>query len=329
MDLESIFGNALRSALGPTAAAYALVAIGLNLHYGYTGLMNFGIVGYMLVGAYGLGISVTTLGLPFGVGILVGLGASVLLSLLLGLPTLRLRADYFAIVTIAVAEILRLLARSSPLDSITGSVFGLQSVAGWFYDVNPIDEGRYGWGVLSYPHTQLWALIVAWILAVLCAVLVALLVRSPWGRVVKSIREDEDAARSLGKNTFGVKMQSLVIGGLFASLGGIMFAINTTGVNADAYRPQVTFFAYTILILGGTATKWGPIVGSMIFWFLFSGIQALVREAANADLLPEFLSQAGSEGAIAIATVGLGLILLMIFRPEGIFGNREEMRLDA
>ena len=120
MDFGEILFSGLRSAFGPTAAAYALLAIGLNMHYGFTGLLNFGQVGFMLVGAYGVGITVATLGWSMWIGIVVGMLAAVVLALVLGIPTLRLRSDYFAITTIAVAEVLRLLVRSSAAEPVTG-----------------------------------------------------------------------------------------------------------------------------------------------------------------------------------------------------------------
>jgi ABC-type branched-subunit amino acid transport system permease subunit len=125
-----ILVDALRTATGPTAASYALLAIGLNMHFGYTGLLNFGQAGFMLVGAYGVAITVSTFGGPLWLGVLVGLLGAVLLALLLGVPTLRLRADYLAITTIAAAEILRLLFRSTGAEPITGGVFGLRQFGG-------------------------------------------------------------------------------------------------------------------------------------------------------------------------------------------------------
>jgi neutral amino acid transport system permease protein len=152
---------------------------------------------------------------------------------------------------------------------------------------------------------------------------------SPWGRVLRSIREDEDAARALGKNAFSYKMQSLVLGGVIGSGSGIMFAIAGSTVNADAFRPQVTFYAYAILILGGAATRIGPIIGAIIFWFLFSGVQAVVRQMSNENLLPGPLSGANAVGASALILMGAALMLLVIYRPQGIFGNPRELKLDA
>jgi neutral amino acid transport system permease protein len=326
MDFAAILGNGLRTAFGPSAAAYALLAIGLNMHYGYTGLLNFGQVGFMLVGAYGVGVSVVTFGLSLWAGIFIALVAAVALALLLGVPTLRLRSDYFAITTIAVAEILRLLVRSGPARELTGGPFGLQGIGREFYALNPIPRGAYGIGPLSYPSNTLWMLLVGWTVAVLATLFLVALMRSPWGRVIKSIREDEDAARALGKNVFSYKMQSLVIGGLMGALGGVIFVLNTTSANADSYQPPVTFFAYTILIIGGAASRFGPLLGALIFWFLYSMINSGLRQAQSQGLLPDFMA---NTGAVALATVGLALMLLMIFRPQGILGDKREMMLDA
>ncbi|MFQ5380196.1 MAG: branched-chain amino acid ABC transporter permease [Dehalococcoidia bacterium] len=330
MEFDVIIGNAFRSGLGPQAAIFALAAIGLNVHFGYAGLVNFGQVGFMMLGAYGMAVVVATWGGPLWLGIPFGLGLCVAFALALGIPTLRLRSDYFAITTIAAAEILRILIRSSHATDLTGGPFGLQAIAGDFYDLSPIPDGRYGIGTFSYNATQVWLLIVAWILVALCAALVLFLVRSPWGRVVRAIREDEEAVRSLGKNTVSYKMQALIIGGLIGGLAGVVDAIQQSGVGSENFEPQVTFFAYAALILGGTATTAGPIVGAVLFWFLREATESFTRELSSQDWLPGFLDfMDGSEGAISIALTGLGLILLITYRPQGIFGKREELQLDV
>ncbi len=326
MDFSGIVGHALRTAFGPQTAVYALAAIGLNLHYGYTGLLNFGQVGFMLVGAFGLAITVVTFGLPFWFGLVMGIVAATVLALILGVPTLRLRADYFAIATIAAAEIIRLTTRSTTFQNVTGGVFGLTGFSGPFYAINPIPRGRYGFGMLSYSHTALWALLVTWALVALASVLVYLLVRSPWGRVVKSIREDEEASRSLGKNVFAYKMQSLVLGGVFGGIGGMMWVLASGSAHPDVFLPQITFYAYAVLIIGGAATRIGPIVGAVIFWFLLSGMSGFMRQAQDQGHLPGFLNNIG---AVSLVLVGLALVLLMIYRPQGIFGTRREMALDV
>lgn len=329
MDWSSVGENALRSAFGPEAAAFALAAVGLNLHYGYTGLLNFGQVGFMLLGAFGLAVTVVTFGWSMWIGVGMGLLWSFGLALAIGLPTLRLRADYFAITTIAAAEILRIYFRSSSAEDWTGGVFGISGFGREFHDLNPFSPGRHGFGAVSYPRSLLWTALVTWGLVIVITVLIALLIRSPWGRVVKAIREDEDAARSLGKNAYRYKMQSLVIGGLIGGLAGIMFALGSQAAHPDDFLPQLTFFAYAILILGGAATRLGPIIGSMIFWFLISGLEAFLRQADTVAYVPDFLAGADQVGAASTAAVGLGLVLLLVFRPQGIFGKRREMVLDV
>ena len=331
MDLDVVLGNALRAGFGPQAAIFALAAIGLNVHYGYAGLLNFGQVGFMLLGAYGTAVMVATWDGSMWIGIPFGLGLCVAFALALGIPTLRLRADYFAITTIAAAEILRFLIRSSHATELTGGPFGLQAIAGSFYDLNPVPDGRYGIGTFSYTEQQVWILIVAWSLVALASWFVYLLIHSPWGRVVRAIREDEDAVRSLGKNTYSYKIQALVIGGVIAGLAGVIDAIVQSGVGANNFQAQVTFFAYAALILGGTATTLGPVAGAILFWFLREATESFVRELSAQSWLPDLIADRldGSEGAISVALTGLGLILLVIFRPQGIFGSREKMQLDA
>jgi branched-chain amino acid transport system permease protein len=319
MDIGNIVFPAIRAAIGVPAAAYALSALGLNVHFGYTGLSNFGQVGFMLVGAYGTAITVDHGG-PLWLGILVGIAAAVVLGLLLGMPTLRLRTDYLAIVTIAVAEILRLLTRTERLSGLTHGVFGIQRFATSFYRVNPIPDGKYGIGEISFSARNLWVILCGWGLVALVALLTFLLVRSPWGRVLRSIREDEDAARSLGKSVFSYKLQSLVLGGVFGALAGILLAVDTQSVNPDTYLAVVTFFAYTVLVLGGPAKVLGPVLGAVVFWFLLQVTDGVLREGFNMS--------GGDVGAIRFALVGLGLMLLMIFRPQGILGDPDRAVLD-
>jgi neutral amino acid transport system permease protein len=328
MDFGVILRDFLRAAVGDSAVYFAIAAVGLNLHFGYTGLLNFGHIGFLMVGAYGLAISVTFFSLGMWAGIVVGLLWAVVLALLLGAPTLRLRADYLAIVTIVAAEILRFVFRSVWAREVTGGSFGLTQFARDFYAINPFPAGRYGIGVVNFSERGAWVLVAGWALAGLCTLLVWALARSPWGRVLRAIREDEDAARSLGKNVFAYKMQSLVLGGMLGALGGIVLAINTQSVQPDTYSPPVTFFIFTALILGGAATVVGPIIGSMIFWALLAATNTALRQAVAAGYIPDWLMSGTQIGQVRFMLVGLGLMLLMIFRPEGIFGDRRELALE-
>jgi len=325
--IRNLFFDALRSAVGPTAATYALLAVGLNLHFGFTGLLNFGQVAFMLVGAYGLAITVSVFGGSIWTGVLVGILLAVVLSLILGAPTLRLRADYLAITTIAAGEILRFLVRNTSSDALTGSVFGLRQFAGDFYALSPFPPGDY-LGPLRFSANRMWVTTVAWTLVVLLSLMIWALMRSPWGRVLRSIREDEDAARSLGKNVFLYKMQSLILGGIIGAIGGIVFVLALQSVTPEMFLPQVTFFAFAIMILGGTGTIIGPPLGAVVFWFLLTGLQSGIRGLVDSGAIP---GVAGGQavGAVSLIAVGLMLMLLMIFRPQGVLGNREELRLDV
>ena len=322
VDFWQIIQNAAVELISPTTAAYALAALGLAIHFGYTGLLNFGQAGFMAIGAYGYAISTLTLGFPVWGAVLVGVGGSIIFALILGIPTLRLRADYLAIVTIAASEILRLIFTTNSLDAVTGSADGLSAYKGGFAALNPFPKGTYGFGPFTMNEYDLWVRVVGWTLVILGGLLAWQLMRSPWGRVIKGIREDEDAVRALGKNVYCYKMQSLIIGGVFGTLGGMIFIMPRAVVPAN-YATTLTFFIYTILLLGGAATILGPIVGSMIFWVLLSAVSGFVARAQAVGWFPGMSSvQAGQTRFII---VGVVLMLLVIFRPQGIFGNKKEL----
>ena len=327
MDWITIISTTVKSAIGVETVLYALAAIGINIHFGYTGLLNFGQAAFMGVAGYGLAVTVTVLGLPFWIGIAVGLIAAVLLALLLGAPTLRLRADYLAIVTIAAAEIVRLVFRSVAFKNVFGGSDGQRGFSDGFYALNPFPEGEYGIGWFTFNHRLLWIMLVGWVLVGLSCGIVYLLMSSPWGRVLKAIREDEDAVRSLGKNVFSYKMQSLILGGVIGSLGGFIYGLAYASVQPDVFGTETTFFAYTIVILGGAARVLGPVVGSMIFWVLLVLVNGVLSEAVQAGYIPFMTSI--QVGPVRYILVGLGLILLLIFRPQGIFGDKREIAFDV
>ena len=323
MDWAEIFFDAATASVGPVAAAYALAAIGLNLQFGYTGLLNFGHVAFMLTGAYGLAITVD-LGGSFWLGIAVGVIASAALGFVLGGPTLRLRADYLAIVTISAAEILRLVVRSRWAEPLTEGVFGIQRFAGPFFDLNPFDVTKsYGIGDFKFQGRQLWVMLVGWTLVAITVFVLHRLVKSPWGRTVRGIREDEDAVRSLGKNVFLVKLQSLMIGGAMAGLGGMLLAVEQQNVSPDAFLPRVTFFLYVIVIMGGAGTILGPVIGAIMFQFILFFFDGFMRSAQQEGWFGDTLDVTDAQQA-KLVLVGIGLMVLMSLRPQGLFGRREE-----
>ncbi|MEU8249199.1 branched-chain amino acid ABC transporter permease [Nonomuraea sp. NPDC048916] len=327
MDWTTIISTTVKAAIGVETVWYALAAIGINIHFGYTGLLNFGQSAFLAVAGYGLAVTVTVLGLPFWVGIGVGLLSAVLLALLLGIPTLRLRADYLAIVTIAAAEIVRLVFRSVAFKDVFGGSDGRRGFSDGFYAMNPFSPGTYGFGWFTFNERVLWVLVVGWALVGVSCLIVFMLMKSPWGRVLKAIREDEDAVRSLGKNVFSYKMQSLILGGVIGCLGGFIYGLAFASVQPDIFGTETTFFAYTIVILGGAARVFGPVVGSMIFWVLLVLVNGVLSGAVESGLIT-FMSST-QVGPVRFLLVGVGLILLLVFRPQGIFGDKREIAIDA
>lgn len=383
----------LKAFFGLDAVVFIIAALGLNVQFGYAGLLNFGQAAFMAAGAYGLGMSTYYWGVSWWWGIVFGLIYASVLAVIVGVPTLRLRADYLAIVTIALAELVRLVVRSVTHKAKFGGTDGLKGFATGFQNINPFAQqgGEYGvgpfqatgvmvvvtavlWVAISvglaaavrrkwlsdrpalatigglsvvlfalfmvllsrvrYLGLELWTLIVGWGVVALCGLFVYQLMRSPWGRVVKGIREDEDAVRSLGKNVFGYKMSALVIGAILGMLSGIIFALKNSNVQPDNYSRAVTFYVMTALVLGGIATVTGSIIGPMLFWALMAFSDSFLAEVSDKQgrvtvFGVELLKNSSARGQFRYILVGLGLILLMVFRPQGLFGNRKEMALDG
>ncbi len=344
MDWGSIFESLIRGLIGESFIVFALAAIGLNLHFGYTGLLNFGQAVFMAAGAYGLAMMVATIGPAanrnfgwnlsdaqlFWIGIPVGVIVfPVVFALVMGIPTLRLRADYLAIVTIAVAEIFRLVVRS-PTEGIkkwTNSSDGLTGFSATFYNMSPFDtQGRYLFNLFT--GNQMFLVLVGWVVLAIGATVCWLLIRSPWGRVLKAIREDEDAARSLGKNAYSYKMQALVLGGIFGAVGGMIRAIGFSVAQPDNFITDVTFFVWVALILGGAGKVLAPIIGASLLYGVLNTTDTFLREGVDSGLISESLMTGPQIGQVRFMLMGLGLALLAAFRPQGIFGNKEEMALD-
>ncbi len=329
MDITSEFTLAFEQAFGPSAIIICLAAVGLNVHFGYTGLLNFGQAGFMAVAGYGVASIVSTWGFSFWLGLVVAMVLTIVLALLLGIPTLRLRADYLAIVTIAAAEIIRFVVGASSLRKYFGGQDGLQQYTRSFFDLNPYSTDMGGLG-LSWSKADFWVMTVGWGLVAIFSLMIFLLMSSPWGRVLKAIREDEDAVRSLGKNVYAYKMQSLVIGGVIGGFAGIVSGLYQS-VQPTNFATDITFYAYTVLLLGGAARVLGPIAGALIFWFLISFLDNFFSDAtlgAN-PLIPSAIMSHQQASLMRFVFLGVALMVLMIYRPQGIFGDRRELAIDA
>ncbi|SFC18916.1 amino acid/amide ABC transporter membrane protein 2, HAAT family [Halobiforma haloterrestris] len=374
------FGGVFRQLQTVTflAAAYALVVLALNLHWGYTGLFNIGVAGFMAVGAYGMAIltapteGTTTpgLGLPMWVGIPVGVALAGLVGLIVVLPALRIRADYFAIVTLAFAEVIRLTINSGALADVdafgrqlgTGGGRGINfpllehAIPRWvLYEGGDPAQGATFVGVqvltvtnrLGIERTVVESAIYTSVLVGLVAVVFVLSVRtanSPFGRLLKGIREDELATKSLGKNTDLVKIKVFVLGCAIMGLAGIFWQGRNGYVDPDAFLPIITFYIFIALIIGGSGSNTGSVVGALVFaGVLFEGppyVQRIINQVIDLprpttiydavvalgsfDPLPLVGYTVGQLANLRFVLFGVILILLMIYRPDGLLGHRDE-----
>jgi branched-chain amino acid transport system permease protein len=308
--LEAFTDIGFWTRVGVTAGVLAIFTLGLQLNVGYTGIVNFGQAGFMAVGAYTVAILIEKESVPFLLTIPIAVLVAIAFGLVVGLPSLRLRADYFAIATIAFAEAIRLTAQNAR--SLTG---GNQGIYGFDNEWDEISDSIEGWleaTVWSDPDQLFPLLLVVWASVGILTLGLYFLQRTPWGRVLRAIREDEDAARALGKNTFAYKLQSLAIASSLGAIAGLFLALSLRFVIPTEFLPTLTFLGYAALIAGGLASYPGVAAGA-----LFLGV---VYEA------PRFL-EVPNEESVRFILIGLILILLMAFRPQGAFGKREEMVL--
>jgi branched-chain amino acid transport system permease protein len=310
--------------VGVIAGIYGIFSLGLQLNIAYTGVVNFGQAGFMAIGAYSMVLLVTEAGLSFWLALPLSLLITMLAGVLIGLPSLRLRADYFAIATIAFAELIRHTAQNAR--GLTGGHQGTialelendrnysddwRSVSDWVSEtlLNPIGLGGTDFHLLPL-------FLAVWFVLGLLALALALLLRTPWGRVLRAIREDENAAQAVGKNAFSFKLQSLAIGAGLGGISGWFLALNLASFSHTAFLPEITFFGVAILVLGGLTSVVGVLLASIFFWTVLEGLRFL-----------DFGLAADEIASIRFIVVGLALILLMALRPQGALGRREEMVL--
>jgi branched-chain amino acid transport system permease protein len=314
VSVESFTDIEFWTGVGIIAGTYTIFALGLQLNVGFTGIFNFGQVAFMAIGAYGMAILTTETGISFWLSLPIAILIAIAFGLVVGLPSLRLRTDYFAIATIAAAEAIRLFALNAR--GLTG---GAQGTFGFSDDWDSISDTIGGWiGDLGWTDvpTLFPLFLVVWAVALVLMFVLSRVQSTPWGRVLRAIREDEDAARALGKNVFSYKLQSLSISATLGALSGFFFALNLRFVVPDEFLPIVTFIGYAVLILGGLASYWGVAVGSVVLWTLLEGLRFLELPFSETQI-----------AALRFVIVGLLLIGLMAFRPQGAFGKREEMVL--
>ena len=293
---------------------YIISSLGLNIQYGFTGMFNVGIAGFFAVGAYtsailtGPNYADTIFG-GFGLPIILGWVCAIVVSgiagLLVGLITLKLREDFLAISTFGIAISIQLVALN--VESVTRGPNGLYALP------KPLAH------ILDSPFVSNICYLV------ICIVVIAMIyyalervVRSPWGRVLRSIREDEVAAEALGKNVFMYRLQAFILGCGSMGLAGAMYANFVRFISPQDFLPIFTIQVYVMLIVGGKGNNLGAIVGAIVIWALWSASDSLI----NLIVAPDFQTQAA---ALRIIIVGMVLVLMLVFKPSGILPERKHV----
>lgn len=305
MDLANILGILNYATFFLTfASVYAILTLALNMQWGLAGLFNLGIAGFFAVGAYTTAILTTSahpdyLGgfdLPIIVGCIGAMITSSIVAVIIGLITVRLRTDYLAIATIGVAEIIRLFLKNEGW--LTNGVRGIPGIP------NPFGGEP---------------ILVLILLLVIVAVVYFLVERarvSPWGRVLRAQRENEDGALAAGKNINLFRLQSFVVGSALMGLAGALYAHFIGFITPQAFLPIYgTFLVWVMLIAGGAGNTLGAMLGGFIMWFLWSGSQILT------DLLPA--AYATQAGAVRIFLIGLLLEIILLLRPQGLIPEKK------
>lgn len=316
-----------------TAGIYAILCLGLNIQWGYTGLFNIGIAGFYAVGAYSSALlsgpppgpldwrTVGGLGLPFPVGLLGAILISGLIALFIGFITLRLKEDYLAIATIGIAEVIRLILKNEGW--LTNSVWGLKHIppplypliqkgVSDFLSANP-DAPVVVKALISKSYNWFYLALVLGIVAVLYWVSEKS-IRSPWGRVLRAIREDETVVSAAGKNVFRFRMQSFVLGAMIMGMAGSLYAHYVRFIDANSFEPLYgTFLVWVMLIAGGSGNSKGAILGAFTIWGIWAGT----------DFMSGYLALSATRMAsLRIITIAILLELVLLLRPSGLL--REE-----
>lgn len=271
---------------------FGIIALSLNLEFGFAGLANFGKVAFFLVGGYTYAL-LSQIGVPFVICLIAGALISALFGLLVALPTLRVRLDYLAISVLAFGEILRLIVKSE------------RWIAGgdWGMTVAPI----FPWmgSELIYRLENIGLVSVC---LVICFVVAQLLANSPYGRVVRAIREDEITAEALGKDRTKYKAQIFMIGSAMAGLAGGLFVQYLQYVVPGMFMPMVTFTVWIMVLLGGPANNWGALLGA--------GLVELFDRGAN--IAKDYLILPVDPSSLQYILFGALIIFVLLYRPQGL-----------
>jgi len=277
---------------------YSMLALGLNLQMGYTGIVNFGYVAFVAIGAYTSAILSTGHGWPLPLAWLVATLLSAAASYPLGVVTIRLGGDYLAIVTLGFSQLVVLFILNQR--DLTKGSLGITGIERPF--------AQFG------PNASQWLTLLVIVIAVAAvAWLLWRIDHSPLGRLLRAIQANEATAQALGKNTTGYKILVLVIGSGIAGLAGALYASWVQYISPEQFSPDVTFNTFIALILGGVGSLFGPIVGAFV----------LLVFLKVTNILPDYLPfiSANQMASLRFMLIGLLLVLVIIFRPNGLMGR--------
>lgn len=289
-----------------TVGIYAVLTLGLNIQWGLTGQINIGVAGFFAVGAY-VAAFVTAAGnpahfggfdLPFWLALPLSTVAAAVLAAGIGALCVNLRSDYLAIATIGIAEIIRFVLKNESW--LTNGVRGIADIP------RPILESAGS--NLVYLAITIVAVVIAFWLAERARV-------SPWGRVLRAIRDNEPATSAAGKSVAGFRLQAFVFGSALMGFAGALYANFVGFISPDAFDPLFgTFLVWAMLIVGGSGNNVGAVVGAFVVWVIWSGSELL-----TGLLPPEFSTQAS---ATRVLLVGVLLQVALLMRPEGLFPEK-------
>jgi branched-chain amino acid transport system permease protein len=308
---SALVGTQFWIGVGTLTVIYGIFTAGLQLNIGQTGVYNFAQAGFMAVGAYAMGVLVVNAQWSFWAALPVATLIAVIVALIVGAPALRLRGDYFAIVTIAASEMIRYVIQNA--QGLTGGTVGLIGFNTQWSTLSSSISNSLGLGPQYY---LVPLLLVGAGVFLICLIVLGLLQNTPWGRLLKAIREDEVAARALGKPVFRYRMQSLAIGAVLAALAGYLLALDLGSLSPDEFQTDNTFIALAMLLVGGLGSYRGVLIGAIVVEFLLQATQTIN--------LPLSASQVAS---LRFMLVGAILIALAVWRPQGVMGRRDEMVL--
>ena len=290
--------------------------------------MNFGHVGMMAVSGYTIAVLVIKYEWSFWWAALAGVILAAFLGALLGLTTLRLSGDYFAIASIAFAEIVRYWILNT--DDVTGGTQGTLAIPSPNGFASYTDKPDV---ILTWISDRLYPIIgdeasrdlsmvlIVWPLFGLFIWLSSRLQKTSWARVLRATREDDDVPRSLGKNVFRFRLQTLIIGSVFGGLAGVFWSVQFALLAPEDFLRIVTFYGWMILILAGATRVKGLFVAAIFFGFLYGATRFL-------EFWPLSLLSSPERAYLRVFLIGLVIVLLMVKRPQGLFGKRQEMILE-